>query len=370
MEKEITKEKKETLPQRFEKSLPLDRIDPAAVAAAESAKAMIQSVYLYAMRNPRNEDQARDDILRACKRPAFAEKVEYSKPVSGKQIKGPSIRFAELALRAWGNVITKTQVVYDDEEVRRIMIFCIDAQTNITHSKEAVINKTVERKKPTPDREVISERTNTNGDKVYVVRATEDELQNKEAAIVSKSIRNEGLRLIPTDMIDDAIDAARATLRDRDAKDPDAAKKSVLDSFSELGVRPKEIETYLGHKIDTISPKELQNLRSIYRAIKDGEASWKDYMEKGGEEEKEPEIDPDAIKKFDEWAIAGKLDITLLNIFLDETAKANEMTIDQLKAGLVKSDKIEIAKFWDRFEKYAEMAKKRGTKEKEGLFKK
>lgn len=361
----VKEKEKETLP-LMQKSLPMERIDPAAVAAAESAKAMIQSVYLYAMHNPRNEDQARDDILHACKRPAFAERVEYSKPVSKKQIRGPSIRFAELALRAWRNVITKTQVVYDDEQVRRIMIFCIDAQANITHSKEAVINKTVERKKPTPDREILSERINTSNEKVFIVRATEDELQNKEAAIVSKSIRNEGLRLIPTDIIDEAIDTARATLRDRDAKDPDAAKKAVLDSFSELGVRPKEIEAYLGHKIDTIVPKELQNLRSIYRAINDGEATWKDYTDKGGEEEEEketPEIDSVSVTKFDTLVAGQKdLDMTVFNGFLDETAKANEMTIEQLKAEIIKNPEKEITNFWNRYAKYAEMAKKRSNK--------
>jgi hypothetical protein len=52
-----------------------------------------------AMQRPRSYDQSRIKILEACSRPAFAEKVEYSKPVGGgKPIVGPSIRFAELAL--------------------------------------------------------------------------------------------------------------------------------------------------------------------------------------------------------------------------------------------------------------------------------
>ena len=77
-------------------------VDPAAVSAAEAAKARIQASFIMAFKKPRNSDQARDSILRACKRPIFAQKVEYSKPVGGRKITGPSIRFTELALREWG----------------------------------------------------------------------------------------------------------------------------------------------------------------------------------------------------------------------------------------------------------------------------
>ena len=94
--------------------------DPAAVAAAEAAKARIQAAYIMAMQRPRSYDQSRIKILEACSRPSFAEKVEYSKPVGGgKPIVGPSIRFAELALREWGNISYESQVVYDDEITRR-----------------------------------------------------------------------------------------------------------------------------------------------------------------------------------------------------------------------------------------------------------
>ena len=85
--------------------------DPAAIAAAESVKARIQSAYWMAVNRPRNVDSARAAILKECSRPAFAEKAEYSKPVGGKRIRGPSVRLAELALRLWGNVLTDTQVV-------------------------------------------------------------------------------------------------------------------------------------------------------------------------------------------------------------------------------------------------------------------
>lgn len=274
-------------------------VDPGAIAAAESVKARIQSAYVMAMQRPRNEDQARSRILSACQRPEFAERVEYKKPQGKSQNKetgrweenyiiGPSIRFAELAVREWGNVLVESQVVHEDDKIRRIKVTILDLETNATFGKEIQVQKIVERKS-SKGRDVVGQRTNSYGDPVFIVIATDDELHNKEAAMISKVIRNEGLRLIPSDIVDEAITVARKTRRDRDAKDPKEAKKRILDAFDSIGVQPKEIEKLLGHSLDTTSPKELEDLRGIFAAIKSGEATWADYTRQADEDSKEPE---------------------------------------------------------------------------------
>lgn len=252
--------------------------DPAAVAAAEAAKARIQAAYIMALQRPRSYDQSRIKILEACSRPCFAEKVEYSKPVGGgRPVVGPSIRFAELALREWGNIAYENQVVYDDELTRRINVTITDLETNTTFSASLQINKTVERKK-TEGRDVLSERINSYGEKVFLVRATEDEIMNKQAAAISKALRNEGLRLIPQDIIEEAIERARETVKKRDKADPDAARKKLADAFAGLRIMPTDLEKYLGHSLAQTSPAEIQELRSIYQTIRDGEAKWSDYV--------------------------------------------------------------------------------------------
>lgn len=254
-------------------------IDPGAIAAAEAVKARIQSAYIMAMQKPRNEMQSRSRILEACKRPEFASRVEYAKPVGGKKMTGPSIRFAELAVREWGNVITETQLVYEDDNVRRVKVTVIDLETNATFGKEIQIKKTVERKDG-KGREIVGERTNTYGEKVFIVLATDEELHTKEAALISKVIRNEGLRLIPQDIIDEGIEVARKTLHNRDAQDPKAALKKVVDAFGNIGISPKQLEVYLGHALDIISPAEIHDLRGVYQAVSSGEASWAEYVTK------------------------------------------------------------------------------------------
>ncbi len=190
---------------------------------------------------------------------------------------GLLIRFAELALREWGNIAYENQVVYDDELTRRINVTITDLETNTTFSASLQINKTVERKK-TEGRDVLSERINSYGEKVFLVRATEDEIMNKQAAAISKALRNEGLRLIPQDIIEEAIERARETVKKRDKADPDAARKKLADAFAGLRIMPTDLEKYLGHSLAQTSPAEIQELRSIYQTIRDGEAKWSDYV--------------------------------------------------------------------------------------------
>ena len=272
-------------------------VDPAAVAAAESAKARIQAAYVMAMQKPRSYSNSRQKIMEACRRPSFAEKVEYSKPVGGaNRIVGPSIRFAELALREWGNISYENQVVYDDDLTRRINVVITDLESNTTFSASIQIAKTVERKK-SDGREVVSERINSNGDRIFVVKATEDEIATKQAAAVSKALRNEGLRLIPQDIVEEAIDVARDTLRKGDKSDPDAARKKLSDAFAQLKIMPSDLEAYLGHKLEMTSPAEIGELRTIYQTIRDGEAKWIDYVSPPVEEGQESTPALDAKRK-------------------------------------------------------------------------
>jgi len=252
--------------------------DPAAVSAAEIAKTRLQAAYQVAMHRPRNQEQARQNLLAACRRLKFAEKAEYSKPVGGSRIAGPSIRFAETALREWGNIRSDISVVFEDDKVRRIQVNLIDFETNAQFTKELTIAKIVERKFP-KDREVVGERQNSRGEKVFIVKGTDDEIANKEAAMISKAVRNEGLRLLPADIIDEALEVARETLAKNIKEDPEGNKRKVIDAFSTLGVKVASLEKFLGHEMDICSPAEIQELRNIFGSIKDGEASWSDYME-------------------------------------------------------------------------------------------
>jgi len=251
----------------------------AASASAAQARAEIECAYTMAIRRPRNIADVRTKILAACQRPVFAESAEYSKPVGGKQIKGPSIRFVETALQAMKNTRVSTTVAYEDERVRKIHVSVVDLEENTAYGLDATVQKTVERKKIKEGQKILGERLNSYGEKTYLVEATEDDMTTKQNAIVSKMIRGCGLRLIPQDIVEEAMRTARATVANADKGDPKAATNRIIDAFAGLGVKPSELEQYLGKPLAQIVAKELADLKTIYTAIKEGESKWSDYLE-------------------------------------------------------------------------------------------
>jgi hypothetical protein len=255
--------------------------ETASAAVAEQARASVEARYVMALKRPRDWDVARQRILKECRRPSFAKVARYRKPI-GKGIEGLSIRFVEMALRNMGNVLIETPAIFDDARRRTVRVSVTDLETNTVFWKDIIIEKTVERRKPADDGSYISVRKNTYGDNVFLVPATEDDLLNKEGALVSKAIRTQGLRVIPGDIQAEAESLIKKTVLDETARDPDSARKEVLDGFAALNIPPSELSKYLGHDLGIATPAEIAELRTVWTALKDGEASWSDALEAKG----------------------------------------------------------------------------------------
>jgi hypothetical protein len=263
--------------------------ETAMAAAAEQARALVETRYAVALKRPRDLMIVRSKLMDESKRRGFAEMAEYRKPLGKKKndetgqweqqfAVGPSIRFAEAALRAMGNVHIASPVIYEDDAKRIIRVVVTDLESNIAFEEDFSIDKSVERA-DAKFRQVISKRVNSEGRATYLVRATEDELANKVNAGKSKAIRNSGLRIVPGDITEDAVRQARQTLLEEHRKDPKASVKRLIDTFGEVRVSAAQIREWLGHDIDQMSTQEYDELRGIGAAIRDGQAKWTDYME-------------------------------------------------------------------------------------------
>ena len=241
---------------------------------------MVESRYVMAMRNPRNWDQVRLDLIRECRRPSFADNKSayYVKPI-GAGVEGLGIRFVEVALRCMKNVLVETSMIFEDElkEVHRVSV--TDLEANITYPLDVRVSKTVERSKPNSDGSYLSVRKNSKGYDVYTLTGTDDDILNKRGALISKAIRTIGLRIIPGDLCDEAEAIIKAVRLDSAAKDPDAERRKIVDAFAEIGVSATDLTGYLGHAIAQCSPAQIVNLRGIYGAIRDGEATWQSVMQ-------------------------------------------------------------------------------------------
>lgn len=262
------------------------RGEMAIAAMAAKAKAEVEAKFVIAFNRPRKLMESRSAILDACKREKFAEVARYKKPVGSKQVNGRweqqfvegfSIRFAEVAIQAMKNISVETSIIYEDDDKRTVHVSVTDLESNLSYGEDITISKTVERKKLKDGQEKLGERLNSYGDKVYLVAATDDEVANKVAAQRSKVIRNSGLRLIPQDFLEEAVDAIMLTL-EKGGSDPKAEVKKIVDGFNKIGVPAGELEKYLGHSLDTVSKKELNDLRAVWSTISDGESSWADYV--------------------------------------------------------------------------------------------
>lgn len=273
-------------------------METASTAAAAQAQAAVQARYVMALRRPRDWDQVRVRLLKDCARLRFAEVAKYRKPVGKKKndngqweqqfVEGPSIRFAEAAMRALTNVYPEITTIYDDNQKRIVRVAVTDLEANLTYSKDIVIEKVVERSNA-DGRILVSQRLNSWGKTTYTVVATDDELMMKENSLVSKAMRQHALRIMPGDLTEEAMDTIYVTLRAGIDKNPDAYRHKIADGFSKLGVGPTMLAEYLGHPLAEATPAELAELGEIGSAIKDGETHWRDVMDGRNEKEAAPQ---------------------------------------------------------------------------------
>jgi hypothetical protein len=251
--------------------------ETAASSMAAYAQAIVQARYIVAMQRPRDWDDVRMRIMKEVERPGFAEVAWFRKPI-GAGVEGLSVRFTDAASRCMGNLLEESPIVYEDAYKRVTRVTVTDLDSNVTKFKDVAIEKTVERSSLNDGRIALSVRTNSNGKPTYTVPATEDEMLAKEGALGSKARRNLILQILPGDIQDAAKVRILEIRRGAVAKDPDGARRKVLDSFATLNILPSDLKAYLGHDVGSCSPAEIQDLRDLYSTIADGTTTWAEVM--------------------------------------------------------------------------------------------
>jgi len=258
-----------------------------AMALVAAAEAEVKAMCAMAIKYPRDLDVVREKLLRECKRPSFAASAIYAKPVGGGKVTGLSIRFAEAAIASMGHIHVTIKTLAETDEYRKIEIRVWDAQNMVSYADEATVEKTIERRQIPKGQEYIRMRVNKSGDTLYIIRATEDDMLNKINSAKSKSIRNSGLRMVPGWLLDECKQAVTTTTHKTDAQDPDAAKKRIFDGFAELGVTVEDLKKYLGHDAARLEPAELDDLRQLFTAVRDGETTLRAIFKQREEEKSE-----------------------------------------------------------------------------------
>ena len=253
-------------------------------AIADRAVAEIQAQVFMAKQFPRDENQARARILRACQRPGLASKAIYTYPKGGQRVSGPSIRLAEAMAQAWGNLDFNTVILEQRENESVCLSYCWDVETNTRASRSFIVPHKISTKQ--------GEKVLTDPREIYELAANQG----------ARRLRACILSIIPGDIVDEAIMACNETLAGRN-------KQPLIDRLRELtdrlmtyhSVPLSSIEKYFGYPLDSFTEMDGATLQGIYTALRDGAANREDYFQlpklTGATEESTPEKGAESPKK-------------------------------------------------------------------------
>lgn len=222
--------------------------------------AEVQAAMIVARMSPRDYIQAVEAIKNACARPELAKKATYAYARGGTDVRGPSIRLAEVMAQHWGNVDYGMKELEQREDESTVEAFCWDLETNVRQRRVFQV----------PHIRYSKEKGNT-------VLTDPRDIYEVTANMGSRRVRACILGVIPREVQDEAVAACEQTLKKHIQITPDLIK-SLLAKFAEYGVTKEQIEAKIQRKIDAILPMQVITLGEIYNALKDGMASPEEYF--------------------------------------------------------------------------------------------
>lgn len=250
------------MPQMSGMNMQFENVNQGTVAIeANRAIAEAQGKLVIAKRFPRDEIASFNKVIEACQRPQMAAKAFYSFPRSGGKVEGPTIRFAEELARCWGNIDYGIKELSQDEGKSEMQAYAWDLETN-AQSVQNFSNPHV--------RDVAG--------KMKTLTSQRDIYENN-ANMATRRLRARILAILPSWLVDAAIDECKKTLAGNNDLPLIDRVKNMVVSFSKLGVSQEQIEQRLGRKVDTMTPDDLVDYIGIYNAIKQGESKAAEWFD-------------------------------------------------------------------------------------------
>ncbi len=214
---------------------------------------------------PRNKLAAMDEIKNECARPSLAKAAMYTYARGGQVVTGPSIRLAETLAQCWGNLTLGTRATMevgdDGKPYTNVQTYCWDMERNVRQERIFPV-----------------QHVRDNGKEVTTGRDVYEHAANQ----ASRRLRACILGIIPSDVVEMAVDACNKTNADHNKVTPERIKK-MLDAFAEFGVTKSMIEVKYQRHIEAILPQQLADLGNVYNAIRDGVGTVEDAFPKGGD---------------------------------------------------------------------------------------
>lgn len=224
--------------------------DVGAALATRQAQE-VQAAVVMAKRFPRDIVEVERKLIQSCKRPKLAEIAVYEYPRGGTKVTGPSIRLAEAAAQAMGNIDFGWTEIQRLEDESICTAYAWDIENNIRR---------------TTTFSVPHYRDTKQGKK----RLSDDrDIYEMCANQASRRMRGCILQVVPGDLVDLAISECEKTLQANLGTVQEQAGKWAKLFEKEYAVKPESIVKYLGSRPETWTQNDIFRLRKLYNALKD-----------------------------------------------------------------------------------------------------
>ena len=233
---------------------PENQLVPMSLAATLT-KTEIEQQLSAAHNWPRSPSRARDVMVSlATMDEQTAAECIYSVPRGGKQIRGPSIRFAEIVMSSWTNVRCAARVTFEDRIERFVEAECVfhDLESNVGYVARARRRIELKRGRKSVD---------------------DDMVQIAGAAAISVARRNAILGAVPKPVWRRALEAVESVVKG-DQKTLVERRDAAISYFNKMGVQTERLLKALDvAHVDDISLENLVDLNGMRSALKNNEST-------------------------------------------------------------------------------------------------
>lgn len=170
-----------------------------------------------------------------------------------KEIKGASIRLAEIVANAWGNLHAATRIVENDGKSITTEGVAWDLESNVRISMQNKVSIWFGEK---------------NGKGGYQANADMQTLLTNASS--AKALRNAIFKVVPKALVDRVLEKAM-TFAVGDQKTIGSKVTALFDKLTKMGIEKQLILEYYGYQtLDQFTPDDLKSLIGVGVAIKEG----------------------------------------------------------------------------------------------------
>ena len=256
--------------------IPQIAVDVEGQVAISASRAMqeVQGQIVMAKKFPRNTYDAVIRIVKNCERYNLAKSSMYLFPKGGTTVTGPSIRLAEVIANNWGNLDFGIRELSQKKGESVVEAYCWDLETNVKSTKTFTVKHEI-------------------GTKKGVKKLSDSrDIYELVANMGSRRMRSCILAIIPSDVVQDAVDQCNKTMaKGRDNIPFEDVIKKMVKAFADMKITREDLEEKAGMTIESFDAETLVEFTGIYNSIKDGVSKRGDWFKAYRAKEENKKVD-------------------------------------------------------------------------------